>query len=227
MKWLISLLTSSIGRKLIMSLTGLFLCSFLVIHLVGNLQLLKNDSGVAFNDYAYFMTHFLPIKVVSIGLYLGIVLHAVLGIAIYFKNRSAKGKNYKVKTSANGSWASKNMALLGTLILAFILIHMGDFFLKMKFNQLEMFDSAALGHPVKDLYKRVSIAFQNPLIVAAYVIGQIVLAFHLWHGFASGFVTLGINNKKYTPIIEFVGRVFAILVPLGFALIPIVHFATK
>jgi len=227
MKWLIALLTSSIGKKLVMSLTGLFLCSFLVIHLLGNLALLKNDGGTAFNDYAYFMTTFLPIKIVSIGLYVSILLHAILGLAIWWKNRSAKGSKYKGGTSAKGTWASKNMALLGTLILAFILIHMGDFFLKMKLNQIPMVASEALGHDVKDLYGRVAIAFKNPLLVAAYVVGQIVLAFHLWHGFASGFVTLGLNNKKYTPIINILGKLFAVLVPLGFALIPVLHFVSK
>ncbi len=224
MKWLTSLLTSSIGRKLIMALTGLFLCSFLVIHLIGNLQLLVDDGGVAFNDYAYFMTHFLPIKIVSYGLYAGIILHSIMGIALWLQNRKKKGVGYK-GGKAQGSWASKNMGLLGTLILAFIFIHMGDFWFKMKFTDtLKMVSSEALGHDVKDLYKRVSIAFENPLIVIAYVIGQLVLAFHLWHGFASGFVTLGINNKKYTPIIETIGRVFAIVVPVGFVIIPILHY---
>lgn len=225
MKWLTSLLTSSVGRKLIMSLTGLFLISFLLIHLVGNLQLLANDGGTAFNDYAYFMTHFTPIKVVSYGLYFFILLHAILGILIWAKNRKAKGSNYKVSTSANASWASKNMALLGTLILAFIFIHMGDFWFKMKFtNQLDMVNSVAVGEQVNDLYGRVAVAFANPLIVIAYVIGQIVLAFHLWHGFGSAFITLGLNNKKYFPIVNTIGRIFAILVPLGFAIIPIVHY---
>ena len=211
-----------------MSLSGLFLCSFLVIHLVGNLQLLYNDDGVAFNDYAYFMTSFLPIKVVSIGLYASIVLHAFLGLAIWWKNRSAKGQKYKGGSGAKGSWASKNMALLGTLLLAFFFIHMGDFWYKMKFTDtLPEIMSESLGFKVKNLYARVSTAFENPLIVAAYLIGQIVLAFHLWHGFSSGFVTLGLNNKKYSPIINFVGKVFAILVPIGFALIPILHFIGK
>lgn len=227
MKWLTTLFTSSIGRKLIMSLTGLFLCTFLVVHLIGNLQLLADDGGVAFNDYSYFMTHFTPIKVVSYGLYLFILLHAILGIILALNNRKAKGKKYKVKSSAGASWASKNMALLGTLVFAFLLIHMGDFWLKMKMDQLDMVESASLGHAVKDLYSRVSVAFQNPLIVIAYVVGQIVLAFHLWHGFGSAFITLGINNKKYTPIINFIGRAFSIIVPLGFAIIPILYFLTK
>lgn len=227
MKWLITLLTSSIGKKLVMAATGLFLCSFLVIHLLGNLSLLNDDGGAAFNDYAYFMTHFLPIKLVSFGLYGSILLHAVLGILMYFKNRKARGVGYKVKSSKDTTWASRNMALLGTLLLAFIFIHMGDFFAKMKMGELSMVMSEGLGHEVSDLYTRVKIAFDSPMIVAIYIIGQIVLAAHLWHGFGSGFVTLGLNNKKYTPIVNFIGRAYAVIIPLGFILIPVIHFMSK
>ena len=221
MNWLIQLFTSSIGKKLIMSLTGLFMISFLVVHLVGNLQLMKSDGGQAFNDYAYFMTHFTPIKLISYGLYFLIILHSIQGILIYFTNRKAKGNNYKVKPKGNrSSWASANMTILGTLILAFIFIHMGDFWFKMKFTD----QLTVAGTDVRDLYTRVATAFKVPWIVVVYVIGQLVLAFHLWHGFASAFQTLGLNHAKYTPIIEFVGKAFAILIPAGFALIPIYHF---
>ena len=132
MNWFVQLLTSSIGKKLIMSLTGLFLCLFLIVHLAGNLQLLLDDGGAAFNAYAYKMTHLLPIKIISYGTYFFIILHAVQGIALAIKNRSAKGSQYAVKTNANkSSWASSRMGLLGILIFAFILIHMGDFWWKM------------------------------------------------------------------------------------------------
>ena len=110
-----------------MSLTGLFLISFLTVHLAGNLLLLKSDGGEAFNTYAYFMTNNPLIKFISIGLYTFILLHAVQGIVIWLSNKSAKGGKYAVNTSDNGSWASKNMGMLGLLILSFILIHMGDF----------------------------------------------------------------------------------------------------
>lgn len=207
-----------------MSLTGLFLISFLIIHLIGNLQLLYDDGGEAFNTYAYFMTHNPLIKTVSIGLYVLILLHAIQGLIIAFQNRMAKGSRYAVSTKENTSWPARNMALLGTLIFAFILIHMGDFWLKMKLDWLETVDYDGYDEPIKDLFGRVSIAFQNPYIVAAYVIGQIVLALHLWHGFQSAFQTLGLNHKKYTPIIQGLGKLYAIAVPAGFVLIPIYHF---
>ncbi len=225
MKWIINFFTSSIGRKIIMSLTGLFLITFLIVHLLGNLQLLANDGGDSFNSYAYFMTHNPLIKTVSYGLYFFILLHAWLGFVIYFRNRKAKGSSYVVRSDAKVSWASKNMALLGTLILAFIFLHMGDFWFKMKFtDQLAMVDVSSLDHKVKDLYASVAFTFGNPYMVGAYLIGLLALAFHLWHGFQSAFQTLGINHKKYTPLIKGLGRAFSIVVPLAYAIIPMYYF---
>ena len=225
MKWLINFLTSSIGRKLIMSLTGLFLIVFLVVHLIGNLQLLANDGGESFNAYAYFMTHNPLIKTVSYGLYFFILLHAFLGLIIWSKNKAAKGSTYAVRSNAKASWASKNMALLGTLVLAFIFIHMGDFWFKMKFtDQLAMVSVSGLDYQVKDLYAQVAHTFSNPLMVAAYLVGLLTLAFHLWHGFQSAFQTLGLNHKKYTPLIKTVGKVYSVLIPLLYAVIPLYYF---
>ena len=226
MRWLIDFFSSSIGRKVIMSLTGLFLILFLVVHLIGNLQLLNNDGGESFNVYTYFMTHNPIIKTVSYGLYFFILLHAILGIVLYFKNNSAKGKKYAVSTNENAGIAAKNMALLGTLIFAFLFIHMGDFWYKMKFtDQLNVANYG--GEDMKDLYTQVSTVFTDPIWVGAYIIGMIVLAFHLWHGFQSAFQTLGINHKKYTPFIEGLGKVYSIVVPLGFAIIPIYMYMNK
>jgi len=221
MGWFIQFFTSSIGRKIIMSLTGLFLILFLVVHLAGNLQLLFNDGGEAFNSYAYMMTHNPLIKVISYGNYVFIVLHTIQGILLWLKNRKAKGVKASVKTSANASMASKNMALLGTLILAFLFIHMGDFWWKMKRGALNMVQSESLGHEVKDLYERVSVAYSNELLVIVYLVGLGVLSFHLSHGFQSAFQTLGLNHKKYTPTINTLGKIISIVIPLGFALIPI------
>jgi len=219
MKWFINFLTSSIGKKLIMSLTGLFLILFLVTHLIGNLQLLYDDGGEAFNVYAKFMTSNPLIKMISYGLYFFILLHTVQGLLLWAVNKSKKGSTYVVKTKDNSSWASNNMALLGTLVLFFLFIHMGDFWLKMKMGQLDMVTYD--GNEVKDLYARVNLAFKELWIVIAYLIGLIALGFHLSHGFASAFQTLGLNHKKYTPIINFLGMAYAILVPLAFAIIPL------
>lgn len=227
MKWLINFFTSSIGQKLVMSLTGLFLISFLPIHLLGNFQLIYDDGGQAFNEYAYFMTHNPVIKLISYGLYFFIVLHAIQGILIWSRNKKAKGPNYKVKTSQNSSFASKNMALLGTLVLAFLLIHMGDFWWKMKMGETSMVLYEGMDHQVQDLYEKVAISFSNPMIVIAYIIGLIALAFHLLHGFQSAFQTLGINHKKYTPIIQFLGKAYGIVIPLLYAILPLYFYFNK
>lgn len=123
--------SSSLGKKLIMSLTGLFLCTFLVVHLIGNLQLFKDDNGQAFNSYAYFMTHFVPIKVVSYLLYASIIIHAIYALVITLGNKKARPVGYAVQNgSANSPWTSRNMGILGTILLIFIVIHMGNFWWK-------------------------------------------------------------------------------------------------
>ena len=124
MKWLTHYLTSSIGRKLTMSLTGLFLILFLIVHLVGNLQLLKGDEGEAFNKYSYFMTHNPLIKTISYGLYFFILLHSYQGLLLWWQNRNAAGgmKRYAVSSTKTSSFASRSMAWLGTLILIFLFL---------------------------------------------------------------------------------------------------------
>lgn len=220
--WFGRFITSSIGQKLVMSLTGLFLITFLLIHLVGNLQLLSGDGGQAFNEYAYFMTHNPLIKFTSYGLYAFILLHAIQGIALWRKNRSARGAEgyaVKVNRTAGASKASYRMGALGIIILVFILLHMYQFWLQMKLGNTEVV--AYGGDPVKDLYTLVAGVYENPLFVAIYVISMLVIAFHLWHGFESAFQTLGLNHRKYTPLIKTVGRVYSVVVPLGFATIPV------
>lgn len=227
MGWFKKFLTSSIGQKLIMSLTGLFLISFLVVHLIGNLQLLIPDDGEAFNIYAYFMTHNPLIKTISYGLYIFILLHAIQGIIIKKSNVASRSKSYKVNPVKGNSWASRNMAQLGILIFVFLLIHMGDFWFKMKRGVLPMVKYDSFDHEIQNLYYRVDLAYQEWWIVAIYVIAMVALAFHLIHGFQSAFQSLGINHKKYTPTIKFVGVVFSIVISLGFAIIPLFFFFNK
>jgi succinate dehydrogenase / fumarate reductase, cytochrome b subunit len=227
MNWFTNYLTSSVGRKLTMSLTGLFLILFLIVHLLGNFQLLKDDGGEAFNKYTYFMTHNPLIKTISYGLYFFIIVHTIQGLLLWAYNRKAKGQSYAVKTTPPGvNWASSNMALLGTLILFFLIIHMGDFWLKMKMGEMTKlaYEDFANGEEIANLYARVAEAFKNPLLVGGYVIGQIVLFFHLSHGFQSAFQSLGVNHPKYTPFIKGFGLLYSVLVPLGFAAIPVIFF---
>jgi len=203
-----------------MSLTGLFLILFLVIHLIGNLQLISDDEGQAFNVYSDFMSHNTLIQLISKGNFFFIVVHAIQGIVLYFTNKKAKGLKYAVSPKNGTSWASRNMALLGILILAFLLMHLGHFWFQFKFGSETPMISYS-DEEIVNAYESVSYVFANPLWVALYMVGLIALAFHLWHGFQSAFQSLGLNHKKYTPLIKLVGRVYAILIPLGFAFIPL------
>lgn len=225
MSWFTNFLTSSIGKKLIMSLTGLFLILFLKVHLLGNLQLLKDDGGLAFNTYAHFMAHNPLIKFISYGNYFFILLHFMMGMYLWRKNREAKGQSYAVSNHRDTTWSSRNMAILGMLILAFLLLHMGDFWWKMKFGSTDLVMAGDI--EVKDLYSKVYASFKVTWIVVAYLIGLLALAFHLYHGFSSAFQTLGLNHSKYTPVIKFLGTAFSILVPLAYAIIPLVFYFTK
>src|SRR5690606_25707684 len=246
--------SSSIGKKLIMSLTGIFLCLFLVVHLVGNLQLFKDDAGLAFNKYAYFMTHFTPIKGVSYLLYASVIIHVIYAITLTMKNKAARPIGYaKYDGQANSKWNSRNMGILGTVILVFIATHMSNFWWKFHNDQvpyIEYRTDLATGQTTarelqasefhdyqetvennvqivkaRDLYKQVDFAFQNVALVALYVIAMAALAFHLIHGFQSAFQTLGFNHRRYIGIIRGIGVwVFGVLIPIGFALMPLFFF---
>lgn len=227
MKWIIDFLLSSLGKKLIMSLTGLFLCLFLVVHMLGNLQLFFDNTGEAFNTYAYTMTTNPLIKLISYGNYFFILLHAVQGILITGYNRKAKGGSYQGKevSDTTARLASRNMRNLGLLILVFIGLHMWQFWAQMNFFEMktQIYD----GVEVKDLYSLVKAAFAQAWVVVFYVIALAALAMHLMHGFWSAFQSMGLNNKKYAPIIRAVAMGYAVLVPLGFAAMPIVFYVLK
>src|SRR5690606_14066619 len=247
-------LSSSLGKKLIMSLTGLFLCSFLVVHLIGNLQLFYDDQGKAFNDYAHFMTHFTPIKIVSYLLYTSIVVHAVYALVVTINNRKARPVGYAVyRGSANSAWSSRNMGVLGTVLLVFIVTHMSNFWWKyhndgvpyveyrtdLKTNETTVTELVAgefteyvsyVDNDVeiikaKDLYKQVAFVFSEWYLVAFYVLAMAALSFHLIHGFKSAFQTLGFDHRKYAPIIRFLGIwVFGVAIPIGFAAMPLYFY---
>ncbi len=286
-----ALLKSSIAKKYWMALTGLFLCLFLVGHLAGNLQLIFGTKQ-QFNEYALFMTTNPAVKILSYLTYISILFHAIDGILLTIQNRKARPVGYvKSNPSANSGFASRNMAVLGTLILVFIVTHMVNFWAKMHFdknmpimtktvaapgqeprefyvgtsvgqyfpvdqvqvggeevndsipqmmpkqlklvNGTELYNAQAdvkIADVYKDLHKLTVDFFRCPeyglFYTLGYVLAMLVLAFHLWHGFQSAFQSLGINNSL-TPTIKFVGKVFAVIVPLLFAIIPVVIHFTK
>ena len=211
-----------------MALTGLFLCSFILVHLVGNLQLIPALGGQeAFNVYAEFMTTFPAVKAVSYILYLSILFHAFDGLWLAYQNMKARPVGYaKNKASANSGWASRNMALLGTIVLVFIVTHMQNFWYKMKFGTIADDDWGA-----QDLWTVVYKFFQDPdlgwLFTLLYVVSMAAVGFHLWHGFKSAFQTLGLNHSRYNPMIQKTGILFAVVIPLLFAVIPIYIFLAQ
>ena len=222
MNWFLKLLSSSIGRKLLMALTGLFLILFLVIHLIGNLQLLKDDGGEAFNVYAQFMTTNPLIITISYVNYACIQIHVIWAIILTNRNRKARGSQGYAVVDNSSPWTSRNMGILGTFIFIFVVIHIRGFWYEMHWGGIPTANYN--GVEVKNLYATVDAAYSQAWYVGIYLFSMLILAFHLWHGFASSFQTLGLNHKKYNPVIAFVGKAFAIIVPALFALIPIWMF---
>jgi len=222
MNWFTKLLSSTLGRKLLMALTGLFLILFLVIHLIGNLQLLKDDEGEAFNVYAQFMTSNPLIMMVSYVNYACILIHIIWALLLTVRNRRARGSQGYAVVKNSSPWTSRNMGILGTFILIFLVIHLRGFWYEMHWGGIPTVNYD--GKEVKNLYATVNTAYSNLWFVSLYVFSMLMLAFHLWHGFISAFQTLGGNHSKYNPLIAFIGKAFAIVVPALFALIPIWMF---
>lgn len=211
MNWFTRMITSSLGKKLIMGLTGLFLCSFLVVHLSGNLALFNDDGGAAFNAYSQFMSTNVIIKILEVGLILGFILHIYSSIVIYFENKKARPEDYStVDAGANSTFFSRTMIYSGLLVLVFLVIHLNTFLVPHRFTGTDL-----------TFYQTVVYAFEDPVYSGFYVFAMILLAFHLNHGFQSAFQTLGLNHKKYTPVIQVIGLLFSIIIPAGFATMPI------
>lgn len=216
------LIKSSLAKKYWMAATGLFLCLFLVGHLLGNLQLLLpiNEASDSFNLYARFMTSNPIVKLLSYLTYFSILFHSVDGILLTIQNKKARPVAYAYnKPGANSTWSSRNMGLLGTVLLFFIIIHMRSFWYEMHFGNMPT--TIIEGEEVKDLYLITTQAFERFWYVALYVLSMIAIAFHLSHGFASAFQTFGANHPKYTQFVKKIGYAFGILIPLAFAIIPL------
>jgi succinate dehydrogenase / fumarate reductase cytochrome b subunit len=205
-----------------MALTGLFLILFLAVHLIGNLQLLKTDEGEAFNVYARFMTSNPVIVTVSYVNYAAIIVHIIWAILLTRINSKARGPQGYAINKNSSPWTSRNMGILGTLILIFLVIHLKSFWYEMHWGGIPTVNYE--GEEYKNLYAVVDAAYSEIWFVILYVVSMAVLGFHLWHGFGSAFQTLGLNHLKYNAVIKFVGRTFAVVVSALFALIPVWMF---
>ncbi|HZF65312.1 MAG TPA: succinate dehydrogenase cytochrome b subunit [Chitinophagaceae bacterium] len=227
MKWSY-FFTSAIGRKIVMALTGLFLISFLLIHAGLNSCIFNdlpffdpNDNGSMFNRAAHFMGASLVIRLMEIVLFAGLITHIVQGYLVEVKNRKKRGQGYKIDLGNRGSkWYSRSMALLGTLILLFLVVHVAQFWVPSRITH--DLEPVTYGYTeTHDLFLRMFEVFQNPLIVLLYLMGVASLAFHLFHGFHSAFRTMGVHNKKYLNLLKGLGYGFTIIICLLFALMPV------
>jgi len=219
MKWS-EFFTSSIGKKFIMSLTGIFLISFLVVHVGVNACIWANDSGQMFNLASHYMGTTVVVRIVEVGLFAGLLLHIIQGYVLEVQNRSKRKTGYAVSYGNRGSkWYSRSMGLLGTLLLFFLVIHLAHFWVPSRFTELPSVEYN--GREVANQFAEMIRVFQNPVVVVIYVLGCISLLYHLLHGFQSAFRTLGVPNGKYISLIKNVGFGFAIIVSLAFAMMPI------
>jgi succinate dehydrogenase / fumarate reductase cytochrome b subunit len=218
-------LLSSHGRKTMMALTGLFLILFLVVHLAGNLQLLSGDGGRRFNEYSHFMSHSLLIQTVSKLNFTFIILHVLYSIWLTRQAGTARPQAYHAKPAQQTTaWSSRNMGILGTVILLFLVVHLKGFWYEFKFGEVPTISYPDSPEPLLNAYEVVRTAYSQAWYAGFYLLSMVFLGFHLHHGFQSAFHTLGLSNYRYKPMIRTIGTAFAIVVPLLFGLIPAVMF---
>ncbi len=212
-----TLFSSSIGKKLLMSLAGLFLCTFLVVHLAINLLLLRNDGGEAFKIGVEFMTTNPVVKIMEYVLFAGFLIHIIWGTILQMENWLARPKRYAVTNNSQISFFSKYMIHTGAIIFVFLVIHLMNFY-AVKLGLVAVPAGVEGKH---DFYHMAINLFSQRLYSTIYVGFMIFLGFHLIHAFQSAFQTLGINHKKYSPAINVIGIIYSIVISAGFAIIPL------
>ncbi|MBL1232389.1 MAG: succinate dehydrogenase cytochrome b subunit [Flavobacteriales bacterium] len=212
--------TSSVGRKILMALSGFFLLFFLLQHFVINfLSVLSAD---AFNETSHFMgTNPLIQYILQPVLLFGVLFHLGMGIYLDLQNKKARPVKYTMnKPGENASWMSRNMIITGIMIMLFLGLHFYDFWIP---EIKDKFIDGIWDNPTK-YYEHLVHKFEDPARVGIYVLAFVFLALHLLHGFQSAFQSVGFNHRKYTPIIKKLGTLYAIIIPLGFIFIAIFHF---
>lgn len=225
MKWS-QFFTSAVGRKFVMALTGIFLITFLLVHVGLNSCIFADwvnpeDNGRMFNIAAHFMGSTIITRILEGVLFIGFIIHIIQGYVIEAKNRARRGQGYSIGLGSRGStWMSRSMALLGTLIFLFLILHISKFWWSSRITQ-DLDAVTYNGVEMHNLFLRMFEVFQQPLIVVAYLVGVTSLGFHLLHGFHSAFRSMGIHNKKYLSLLKGLGYGFTVLVCVGFALMPV------
>lgn len=222
--------SNSVGHKLVMAITGLFLILFLVVHLAMNLTLTLNDvflfgrhwgEGELFNTAAHFMISTPLIRLMEPLLAAGFIFHIVYATLITLRNRRHRPVSYAVRAGNHlSSWSSKNMYILGFALLLFLVLHIWNFFYKFRYTTMP--ETVIGGVTMDNSYVIIAELFNSSILYCLiYVLAGLVLALHLSHGFWSAFQTVGWNNLKWISRLRVISIVFAILVGGGFAVIPL------
>lgn len=218
MQWIIKYLTSSIGKKQIMGVSGACLALFILGHMVGNLQLINPDQAVAqahFNAYSQLLTGMKPlIYFVELGLVALFIIHVGLAIRLKIENRKARGPEaYEVNArKGHKTFASFTMIWSGIFILGFVIQHL----MVLKFGDYYMYENEK-GEIIRDMWLTTIDMFASPFWTAFYLISMFVIGMHLFHAISSAFQTMGIAHQKWTPIIDKLGIAYSLIVALGFA----------
>jgi len=219
MKWS-EFFTSSVGRKFVMALTGLFLITFLVVHVGINACIWAHDGGVMFNKAAHFMGSAIVIRIAEVGLFVGIFIHIIQGYALTLSNQSKRKMGYEIPMGNKGSkWYSRSMGLLGTILLLFFILHWYHFWIPSRFGSVD--EVEVDGKYIHNLYGLMQITFSELWVVIVYVFACFSLCWHLIHGFQSAFRTIGVSNLRYLAMIRASGTGFAIIVSTAFAMMPV------
>ena len=218
------ILNSSIARKFAMALSAFFLMFFLLQHFVINVTSIFPNNGKTFNELSHFMgTNPLIQYVMQPILIIGVVFHFVMGFILEIKNNSARSVKYaKNNGAANSTWMSRNMIWSGGFILVFIVIHFIDFWFPEINTKFIQGDWSGMHNGEFRYFEELQHKFLAPWRVGLYVLGFVFLALHLLHGFNSAFQSVGANNK-YTKGLKTFGKLYAILIPLGFVVIAVFH----
>ncbi len=217
MTWLWNFISSSIGKKLLMALSGLFFCSFLLVHMAGNMTIFIGPE--TFNAYTAIMSSASINKVLEVVMVLLFLVHIYTSATLTIENRAARPEKYAMDVSAGKrTFMSSNMFITGSIILIFVIVHLIGF----KYG-----DWSAEPGATNTMYALLAETYASIFWTAVYVIAVIVLGFHLNHAFQSAFQTLGLNHKKYTPFIKKLGTLYSIVIALGFASFPVFFFVQQ
>ncbi len=218
MKVLIHFYRSSVGRKIIVAITGIILILFVIGHLLGNLQIFIGPDWI--NGYSEHLRNLGPILwLIRIFLLATVIIHIYATIQLAIENKRARPAPYVDKRYVKATFASRHMVMSGLIVLAFIIYHLAHFTVRVTDRRFGLLKADPLGH--YDVYSMMVYGFQNYYVSGFYVLGLFLLALHLSHGASSFFQSLGLNDKKVAPRLALAGRIFAWLIFAGYTSIPV------